>query len=599
MNYLLPPEWTTTFVPLQDRCPVSSLDSIEDMFRKDTGCELSDYFSDFSPEPVGAASLAQVHVATIATTGRRVAVKVQHPGLARWSSLDLALTSATFGLLRRFFPEYDLSWLSSEMEISLPVELDFRCEAANARRTAEHFASLRQPLPLVVPEVLWAEKRILVMACETGHRLDDLDYLDEQGFDRGEVSAALARIFNEMIFGRDAPLHCDPHGGNLAIRRRGEGSSSSSRNAGGQQPNKGPSTSSLLLPDFEIILYDHGLYRDIPLGMRRAYAKMWLAVLDGDMARMRTWAHEVAGIDDDDFPLFASAITGRDFGILSGGRRLTSDDSPSAHHLDDQPRPDSAGAAAPGSSSPSTSSSSSFFSSPNGRSLMSSSPRDDTERDRMSDALNEGGLLPSLVQMLGRVPRIVLLILKTNDLTRALDESLQRPSPKQQQQQQEHRRRRGGDDDDGGKDEETSAEEDESSRQLQQQQTESALRSFMILARYCARTVYDEEVENILGEDAAVAFAGKRRSSVSLPGGSGPGTATARWASSWLWWTPLWNRPRDALRLFAAWAAFVRVEAKLALFEFWITLRKAFGMRPSLRVGKGSVPAIAAAPAPA
>src|SRR3954463_7057647 len=116
MNYLLPPEWTSTFVPLQDRCPVSSFESIEAMFRRDTGHELADYFSDFSEEPIGAASLAQVHVATVSATGRRVAVKVQHPGLAQWAPLDLALTSATFDLLRRFFPEYDLSWLSSEME---------------------------------------------------------------------------------------------------------------------------------------------------------------------------------------------------------------------------------------------------------------------------------------------------------------------------------------------------------------------------------------------------------------------------------------------------------------------------------------------------
>ncbi len=60
MNYLLPLEWTTTFIPLQDKCPISSYESIEELFLKDTGRELSSFFSEFPHEPIGAASLAQV-----------------------------------------------------------------------------------------------------------------------------------------------------------------------------------------------------------------------------------------------------------------------------------------------------------------------------------------------------------------------------------------------------------------------------------------------------------------------------------------------------------------------------------------------------------
>lgn len=213
MNYLLPTEWTTTFIPLQDKCPVSSFESIEAMFLKDTGESLSDYFSEFNPTPIGAASLAQVHLATVKETGEKVAVKVQHPALAEWINLDLALTRFTFSTLKKFFPEYDLEWLSSEMEYSLPQELDFKLEGKNAMRAKEYF-SHKPELPLVIPEVLWAKERILVMENMSGCRPDDLAYLDANGIDRDEVSAALARIFNEMIFGKDAPLHCDPHGGN-------------------------------------------------------------------------------------------------------------------------------------------------------------------------------------------------------------------------------------------------------------------------------------------------------------------------------------------------------------------------------------------------
>ncbi|KAK4151462.1 ABC1 family-domain-containing protein [Chaetomidium leptoderma] len=431
MNYLLPTEWTTTFIPLQDKCPVSSFESIEQMFKKDTGEDLWDYFSEFSAEPIGAASLAQVHLATIKETGQKVAVKVQHPSLEQWSKLDMSLTSFTFSTLKRFFPEYDLEWLSSEIEVSLPLELNFQCEAENSIRTKEHFARIPE-LPLVIPDVIWAKKRILVMACEAGRRLDDLDYMDSNQIDRDEVSATLARIFNEMIFGDNAPLHCDPHGGNIAIRR------TTSRRGGGA--------------NFDIILYDHGLYRDIPQALRRSYAKMWLAIIDGDVERMKKYVNEVAGVGEDKFPLFASAITGRDFSVVSSS--ITK-------------------------------------------------PKEASEQKTMSSALQEG-LLVDLVQMLGQVPRIILLILKTNDLTRSLDENLQT--------------------------------------------SQGPARQFLILARYCMRTVFYEQLDEI-----------RQRGS--------------------LYWPP------NAVRVFAAWLGYMRVGVKLEAFELWIIIKRAFGYQIGIGLG--------------
>ena len=290
MGYLLPIEWTETFIPLQDHCPVSSYESIQEMFLKDTGAHISEHFETFAPQPIGAASLAQVHIASMKGSGERVAVKVQHPALDTWVPLDVALTRFTFSALKRFFPEYDLEWLSSEMEASLPQELDFALEGKNAMITKEHFSKMHGS-PLVIPGVVWGQRRILVMEYISGHRLDDLDFLDSNGIDRDEVSAALARVFNEMIFG-DTPLHCDPHGGNIAIRKN---------NARKRKHN------------FDIILYDHGLYRDIPKQLQRNYARLWLAVIDADEPSMRKYAYEVAGIEDNQFPLFASAITGRDY----------------------------------------------------------------------------------------------------------------------------------------------------------------------------------------------------------------------------------------------------------------------------------------------
>lgn len=176
LNYLLPLEWTRTFVPLQDKCPVSSYEAIENMFLADTGQPIDRYFQDFDREPIGAASLAQVHLATLKDTGAKVAVKVQHPALQEWVPLDLALTRFTFATLKYFFPGYDLEWLSNEMESSLPQELDFALEGSNALVTKQYFDRITDS-PLVVPDVVWGRKRILVMEYIAGHRIDDLAYL--------------------------------------------------------------------------------------------------------------------------------------------------------------------------------------------------------------------------------------------------------------------------------------------------------------------------------------------------------------------------------------------------------------------------------------
>ncbi|KAL9131044.1 MAG: hypothetical protein Q9217_000930 [Psora testacea] len=423
MNYLLPLEWTTTFIPLQDHCPVSSYASIEEMFIKDTGVPITEHFVTFDKEPIGAASLAQVHVATMKGSGEKVAVKVQHPALEEWVPLDLALTRFTFTTLKRFFPEYDLEWLSNEMELSLPQELDFAMEGKFAMQTKRYFEALHDS-PLVVPDVKWGLKRILVMEYISGHRTDDLEYLDNNGIDRDEVSAALARIFNEMIFG-ETPLHCDPHGGNIAIRKNGKRGTH----------------------NFDIILYDHGLYRDIPKQLRRDYAKLWLAVIDADEKRMRQYSERVAGITYDQFPLFASAITGRDY--VSATKSVIS-------------------------------------------------ARSEEEKEVISGAMGEG-LLQKLVQLLGKVPRIILLILKTNDLTRSLDENL-------------HTR-------------------------------EGPLRNFMILARYCSKTVFQEQME-IISQQGGLLL------------------------------------PKNLFRLIGAWMSFMRVEVKLSLYEWYISCRRIAHLSP-------------------
>jgi len=121
------------------------------MVEKDTGKPFETFFVNFAETPVGSASLAQVHLATDVRTGQRVAVKVQHPELDDFTPIDLKLSAFTFKAIKRFFPEYDMTWLSDEMDFSLPQELDFVNEAKNARYARAYFQNIPHT-PLIVPE---------------------------------------------------------------------------------------------------------------------------------------------------------------------------------------------------------------------------------------------------------------------------------------------------------------------------------------------------------------------------------------------------------------------------------------------------------------
>lgn len=381
LTYILPQEWTEAMIPLQDKCPRSSIESIREMFEADSGESLEEAFSSFDPEPLGTASLAQVHIATLATTGQQVAVKVQHPSLAEFVPLDVLMTRIVFNLIDYCFPQYPLTWLSDELESSIFVELDFTQEAKNAIRTQQYFKSFYNKTALRIPTVLWAKPRILVMEYVRGCRIDDAEFFKKHNIDPAQVSGCLAHTFNNMIFTPGVGLHCDPHPGNLSII---------------------PVDKKTHPHNFEIVLYDHGLYREVPLETRRSYARFWLALLDNNEPAMREAAQEFANITDSQFRLFAAAITGRDFD----------------HALGDI-----------------------------------TSSRTDAEVSNMATTIATDGLMSDIMMLLHSMPRIVLLILKTNDLTRYLDQLLASPlGPR---------------------------------------------RTFLIMATYCAQTVYWETKEKI------------------------------------------------------------------------------------------------------
>ncbi|GAA5873968.1 hypothetical protein JCM3774_004054 [Rhodotorula dairenensis] len=373
---LIPAPWAEAMRPLQDQCFPTPLDELQALFLAETGAPMTYFFSSFDPDPIGVASLAQVHRAVERESGRLVAVKCMHPHLEEFAAIDMKTTTFLLHVVKRIFPTFEFTWLGEEMEQNLPLEMDFRHEAANAARCVSDFADLEKTT-LVLPEVMWAKKRVMVMEFIQGGRVDDLAYLAKHKIDRNSVSREIAEITSRMIH-ITGFFHADLHGGNLLIR---------------------PALPHSRSPyNFEVVLLDHGLYFDLPDELRVNYSRFWLSLMESNSpsveAQRRKYAKLVANIDDDHYPLFQAAITGR---AALQGATLSGEETQGSSR---------------------------------GGSMLDLGGNTPEERKRMRRAMVEGGpdgsnLLEQLFVILRNIPRRMLMIFKVNDLNRALDISLQ------------------------------------------------------------------------------------------------------------------------------------------------------------------------------
>lgn len=424
MSYVLPKEYTEAMKPLQDRCPTTPLSEIDLMLQQDLGQSIDELFSSFDPKPLGVASLAQVHKATLRSgpfAGREVAVKFQHPNLEHFATIDIATVSNLVEVVRTVFPSFEFSWLADQMKENLPKELDFKVEAENAARLATLFAD--HPL-LKVPEVYWAHKRAMAMEFIHGSRIDDASYLAKHNIDPHRVSYHFADIFSRMIF-KEGFVHADPHPGNVLIR-----------------PRKGV----LGKDNFQIVLLDHGLYRELNQRFQVAYAGLWSSLIRGDengimqasyrlfqmaredeVSRRRARGDSRVTVDDiareqgegsvPSYRLFASVLTGRPWRVvvLEGGEGVPEEEV--ANYLADRKDPSRLKAHEEEEREKEE------RRKKRGGSGLTSA-RSDFEREIVTQIAGTGEFLFDVADVLAKVPRELVLLLKTNDLLRAVDEDL-------------------------------------------------------------------------------------------------------------------------------------------------------------------------------
>jgi len=212
---LIGPEYIAELEHLHSRVPALPLDALREQLREDLGGEPETVFAHFDPEPLAAASIAQVHRARL-HGGTEVVVKVRRPGIGEVIDADLRLLERLAGIAENRLPAlapYRPRGLVHECGSSLRRELDLAAECRNAERIAGNL----KPLDFVaIPAVVWdfTKERINVQHYVGGVPGNALAQLDAEGFDRRLLARRGAQAVMKMIV-EDGFFHADPHPGNV------------------------------------------------------------------------------------------------------------------------------------------------------------------------------------------------------------------------------------------------------------------------------------------------------------------------------------------------------------------------------------------------
>jgi ubiquinone biosynthesis protein len=218
---IVPPHYEAELELLQDAAPVVPTARIRAEIEDELGGSLDRSFARFDDVPLAAASIGQVHAATL-PDGREVVVKVRRPDVDDEIEIDLALLqriARTIANRASLASRYDPVGLGHEFATTLRAELDYKREARNADLIAANFAHEDD---VHVPEIIWnlTSERVITEERVRGVKVDDMVALDAAGLDRVDVARRFANAYLSMVFVHRL-FHADPHPGNVFVERTG------------------------------------------------------------------------------------------------------------------------------------------------------------------------------------------------------------------------------------------------------------------------------------------------------------------------------------------------------------------------------------------
>jgi predicted unusual protein kinase regulating ubiquinone biosynthesis (AarF/ABC1/UbiB family) len=268
---LLPQAYLEALARLQDKVEPFPFAEVEKIVVSELGARMSRAFENFEDQPMAAASLGQVHRATL-RDGRPVAVKVQRPGIREQMVEDLDALED----IAEFFDQhtelgrrYEFCRTLEQFRRSLLQELDYRLEANNLSNFREQLAPFRH---LVVPAPIadYCTSRVLTMEFVPGKKITDLSPLTRMEFDGAARAEELFRAYLEQILVHGF-FHADPHPGNV-----------------------------FLTPDHRIALLDLGMVGRILPRLQEDLLQLLLAIAEGQGDEAANIAIKI-GNEKDDF----------------------------------------------------------------------------------------------------------------------------------------------------------------------------------------------------------------------------------------------------------------------------------------------------------
>ena len=217
---ILPAGWVAELAALQDSVPAFGFERVQTVLEEELGQRCAEIV-DLDPVPLAAASLAQVHRASL-RSGRQVVLKVQRPGLDVLFRLDLEVMQQVAAVLQRH-PNWgrgrDWPAMARECRRVLLRELDFRVEAQYAARFRQQFLDDER---IRIPGVVWelSTRCVLCLDYLPGIKVNDRKALIEAGIDPSAVAEIGAASYLQQLV-RYGFFHADPHPGNLAVASDG------------------------------------------------------------------------------------------------------------------------------------------------------------------------------------------------------------------------------------------------------------------------------------------------------------------------------------------------------------------------------------------
>lgn len=219
---LLPPAYIEELTHLQDSVEPMPLDVVETTIESELGARITKLFGEFDPNPLGSASLGQVHAAKL-RDGRDVVVKVQRPNIRELLADDIEF----FRELATYLTDYtkagervDMIGIVQQVEVALRDELDYRTEARNAatfRRTLARFPHV------LIPRVIdaYTTHKVLTTERVRGIKISEIPPITRIDHDFAPLAEEFAKAYLYQI-AVSGHFHADPHPGNIFVVLRSE-----------------------------------------------------------------------------------------------------------------------------------------------------------------------------------------------------------------------------------------------------------------------------------------------------------------------------------------------------------------------------------------